>query len=85
MEAELSKWTLETLPTEDGAYRARLSISRKNANTRGNAPFKMRIFTGSNGYTDGSSYWENEPNPVHTLGKGMISPGSYGWIFFPEK
>ncbi len=83
-EAELAKWQLESLPTEDGLFRARLSISREDANTRGNAPFKLRIFTGS-GYGDGNAYWETEPNPVHSLGKGILSPGSYGWIFFPNE
>ena len=83
-EDELAKWQLESLPTEGGLYRARLTISRKDAGTRENAPFKLRIFTGS-GYGDGGAYWETEPNPVHSLGKGILSPGSYGWIFFPQE
>lgn len=82
--AELAKWHLEGLPTENGAYRARLTIARKDAGTRANAPFKLRVLTGS-GYSAGTAYWETEPNPVYSLGKGILSPGSYGWVFFPTE
>ena len=26
--------------------------------------------------------WEDEPCPIHVLGKGGISPGCFGWVRF---
>ena len=77
--AELKKWRLETLPKEDGFYRARIKISKKNAGVRGRAPFKLEV------YSWGGLIWETEPNPVRTLGKYTISPGCFGWIHFEHE
>ncbi len=74
--AELRKWKLETLEPEDGYLRARLRISKKNAAIRGTAPFKLRIGDNAGGI------WEDEPIRIATLGKFLLSPGYFGWIFF---
>ncbi len=86
-EKALSMWRLEALPRdEEGRYRARLRVSKKDAKLRGKAPFKLsiahfyKISNDPERWQD--SNWETEPNKTQTLGKYQISPGCFGWVKF---
>ena len=77
--AELKKWRIETLPAdEEGNLYARVRIAKKYAGLRGTAPFKLELYN----YLGGM--WENEPNPVNSLGKYTLSPGRFGWVKFED-
>lgn len=76
---ELAKWHIQTLPDRDGVSYARLSISKKDANLYGTAPFKLEVMVEATG-----ALWESEPFPYRTLGKHHHAPGCYGWVFFEQ-
>ena len=77
--AELRKWRLESLPTdEEGRLSVRIRIAKRHTGMRGTAPFKLSVFS----YTPPYGIWESEPCPTYTLGKSTLSPGCFGWVKF---
>lgn len=74
------KTECNVVPLEkEGDFRGfRVTYDKKKFSIPENAPFKLRI------RVPGCD-WESEPTPTITLGKGWISPGSYGWILYDKK
>ncbi len=69
---ELAKWNFQKL--EDGWL---ISVDRKAVGWTEDTPLKLKL-------TLNSASWENEPNPVITLGKNHLTPGQFGWLM-PKK
>ena len=69
---ELKKWRVTCLSDETHTHLI-LTLSKKAVGFAG-LPYKAMISCGDGGA------WCVEDNPVRTLGKSLLSPGSFGWL-----
>lgn len=76
---ELAKWKIKDLPCEKDVCSVRLTLKKKDFGINVARPFKLMIRTSND------LLWESEPNPVHHLGKGYLSPGSFGWVRYERE
>lgn len=75
IQAELDKWQIRDLATQNGETGTHLqaTLSKKEVGFI-RLPYKMLVRT-----TEGAR-WCEDPTPVNTLGKVLLSPADFGWI-----
>lgn len=57
-----------------------IAIDRETVGWTEDTPLQMMIATGMDQSEGINDRWITEEDPVHTLGKGDISPGEFGWL-----
>jgi hypothetical protein len=76
---ELARWMIKDMPCDEGVRRVLLTLKKKDFGIKVARPFKLMIRSSK------GLLWESEPYPVHHLGKGYLSPGSFGWVHYERE
>ena len=77
-EKELAKWKVEKVGDNYDVTHVKVTISKKDAGFF-RLPYKLLVKT-ANGHYDCHATWVYEENPIHVLGKKMVSPNEFGWV-----
>ena len=72
IETECKKWRVETLARESGTH-LKITLNKREVNFK-RLPYRCMIKT-----MDGA-YWCQDETSTASLGKGIMSPGDFGWI-----